>query len=112
MSEIFTAYIFMEVYFKELISKEASLEKLVEDLERVVQGADDFAKVLGKNLAEPRPEIARRLKRLRERCQHIRQQIVERAQATDRLVRRHPYSFVAGAAVLGMFVGCNLRSRR
>lgn len=98
----------MEVYFKGLISKDASLEKLVDDLERVVQGADDFAKCL----AEPRPEIARRLERLKARCEGIKQQIVARAQATDRLVRRRPYSFVAGAAVLGMFVGCTLRSRR
>ena len=46
----------MEVYFKQLISKDASLDKLVDDLERVVQGADDFAKSLGDKLAE-RPEI-------------------------------------------------------
>jgi ElaB/YqjD/DUF883 family membrane-anchored ribosome-binding protein len=102
----------MEVYFKELISKDASLEKLVEDLERVVQGADDFAKSLAMNLTEPRSEIALRLERLRERCERLKQQIVARAQATDRVVRKHPYSFVTGAVVLGMFVGYKLRSRR
>ena len=37
----------MEVYFKELISKDSSLDKLVDDLERVVQGADDLAKSIG-----------------------------------------------------------------
>ncbi|HWD92908.1 MAG TPA: hypothetical protein VG938_11235 [Verrucomicrobiae bacterium] len=102
----------MEVYFKELISKEASLEKLVEDLERVVQGADDFAKSLSMNPAEPRPEIARRIESLKTRCQSIKQEILARAQATDRLVRRRPYSFMAGAVVLGMFVGCRLQSQR
>ncbi|HEX4266155.1 MAG TPA: hypothetical protein VH597_17595 [Verrucomicrobiae bacterium] len=102
----------MEVYFKELISKDASLEKLVEDLERVVQGADDFAKSLSVNLAEPRSEIAQRLEKLKERCDLIKRQIVARAQAADQTVRKYPYSFVAGAVVLGMFVGCQLRNRR
>ena len=102
----------MEVYFKELISKEASLEKLVEDLERVVQGADDFARSLGVNLAEPHTDIARRLQRLKERCQRIKLQIVAQAQATDRLVRKHPYSFVVTAAVLGTFVGYGIGGRK
>ena len=35
----------MEVYFKELISKDASLNKLVDDLQRVVQGVDQLAVV-------------------------------------------------------------------
>ena len=101
----------MEVYFKELISKEASLEKLVDDLERVVQGTDDFAKSIGVNLAEPHTEMARRLLHLRERCQRINQEIVSQAQATDRMVRTHPYPFIAVAAVLGMLAGAKLCGR-
>ena len=96
----------MEVYFRELISEEASLEKLVSDLERVVQGADDFAKAIGVDLAmDPRSEVARRLRRLKESCQQLRSQITAKARATDKLVRRHPYSFVAGAMLLGVVVG-------
>jgi ElaB/YqjD/DUF883 family membrane-anchored ribosome-binding protein len=94
----------MEVYFKELISKEASLDKLVDDLERVVQGADDLAKSLGPKLAE-RPEIAQRLNQLKERCRRINDEIVEGAQATDRFVRKNPYAFIGGAVLLGMLVG-------
>jgi ElaB/YqjD/DUF883 family membrane-anchored ribosome-binding protein len=112
LGEIFSAYTFMEVYFKELISKEASLEKLVDDLERVVQGADDFAKSLGVHLAGPRTEVARRLERLKERSERIKHEIVTQAHATDRLVRKHPYSFVAGAVVLGIFLGCKLCARK
>jgi ElaB/YqjD/DUF883 family membrane-anchored ribosome-binding protein len=110
--EIRTEKNFMEVYFKQLISKEASLEKLVEDLERVVQGADDFAKSLGVDLAEPRSDIARRLQHLKARCQRIKLEIIAQAKATDRLVRKHPYSFIAAAVALGMFLGCNLRRNR
>jgi ElaB/YqjD/DUF883 family membrane-anchored ribosome-binding protein len=112
LGEIRTEKNFMEVYFKQLISKEASLEKLVDDLERVVQGADDFAKSLGVDLAEPRTDIARRLQNLKARCQRIKLEIVAQAKATDRLVRKHPYSFVAVAVALGMFVGCNLGRQR
>ena len=94
----------MEVYFKELISKDASLDKLVEGLERVVQGADDLAKSLGPKLAE-RPEIAQRLNQLKERCRRINAEIIEGAQATDRFVRKYPYAFIGGAVLLGIFVG-------
>ena len=96
----------MEVYFRELISEEASLEKLVSDLERVVQGADDLAKAIGVDLvANPRSEIAQRLRRLKESCQQLRSQITAKARATDKLVRQHPYSFMAAAVLLGMAVG-------
>src|SRR5262249_23016437 len=101
----------MEVYFKELISKDSSLDKLVDDLERVVQGADDFAKSLGAKLAE-RPEIARRVQKLKENCERINQQIHERAEATDRFVRRNPYSFVWGAMLLGVVTGALISARK
>ena len=101
----------MEVYFKELISKDASLEKLVGDLERVVQGADDFAQSLGDELAE-RPEIAQRLQRLKDRCQRINQEIIAGAQATDRLVRRNPYPFIGVAVLVGLLVGSRFSARK
>jgi ElaB/YqjD/DUF883 family membrane-anchored ribosome-binding protein len=103
----------MELYFKELISEEASLDKLVDDLERVVQGADDLAKSIGVDLAEyPRTEIARRLYQLKESCQRINCEIVGQVQATDRLVRKHPYSFVGVALLLGVFMGARVGGRK
>ena len=101
----------MEVYFKELISKEASLDKLVDDLERVVQGADDLAQSLGDKLAE-RPEIRQRLERLKDGCQRINQEIVEGAQATDRLVRRNPYPFIGAAVLVGLWAGSRFPARK
>ncbi|HXT10417.1 MAG TPA: hypothetical protein VN873_02565 [Candidatus Angelobacter sp.] len=102
----------MEVYFKELISKETSLEKIVDDLERVVQGVDDLAKSIGVNDEEaPRSKIHDRLRRLKANCERLKAQIVARAQATDRLVRRNPYPFVAGAMLLGLFAGAKRRGR-
>jgi len=101
----------MEVYFKELISKDSSLDKLVDDIERVVQGADDFAKSLGTKLAE-RPDIAQPLQRLKNNCQRINEEIIQGAQATDRFVRKNPYSFIAGAALLGALVGFHFSRRK
>jgi ElaB/YqjD/DUF883 family membrane-anchored ribosome-binding protein len=101
----------MEVYFKELISKETSLDKIVDDLERVVQGADDLAKSLGTKLAE-RPELAERVEQLKKTCRRINENIVEGAQATDRFVRRNPYSFVGAAALLGLWVGFGLSRKK
>jgi ElaB/YqjD/DUF883 family membrane-anchored ribosome-binding protein len=99
----------MEVYFKELISEDASLEKIVDDLERVVQGADQLAKSIGVNLEEyPQTEIAKRLRHLKENCQRLSEEIIFRAQETDRMVRKNPYSFIGAAVVLGMVVGTRL----
>lgn len=96
----------MELYFKELISEDASLEKLVDDLERVVQGVDDFAKAIGVDLTQgDRSDVARRLQRLKTGCERIKSGIVSKARATDRLVRKKPYVFVAAAVLAGMVVG-------
>jgi uncharacterized protein YjbJ (UPF0337 family) len=59
----------MELYFKDLISKEASLEKLVDDLSLIVQGADDYAKAIGANVPEhTRDEVTGRLNDLKQSC--------------------------------------------
>ena len=102
----------MEVYFKELISKDATLDKLVDDLERIVQGADDFANSLsGTKLAE-HPEIARRVRRLQDSCERINREIVEGAHATDRFVRKNPYPFIGGAVLVGLIAGAWLSTKK
>lgn len=103
----------MELYFKELISKDDTLEKLVDDLERIVQGADDFAEAVGVDpIQHPRHEIARRVHRLKESCQRINLEIASRARATDRRVRRNPYVFMGAAVLLGIVAGAALGSKQ
>ena len=100
----------MEVYFKDLISEEASLERLVDDLSRVVQGVDDLAKAIGVNLAEPsHSEVAHRLSHLKEKCQAMKLQVIEKARATDRMVRENPYPTLAIAFVVGLLAGLKIR---
>ena len=109
LNEAFSEFNVMEVYFKELISKENSLEKLVEDLERVVQGADDLAKSIGVSVAElPNHPVAQRLQTLKERCEGMKQRILQHAGETDRFVRKNPYPFLFMGGLLGMVVGVRL----
>ena len=94
----------MELYYKDLISEEASLDKLVDDLMLVVQGVDAFAQAAGLTLSDqPSAEIASRLQRLKASCGRVRKQAIASALATDKLVRQYPYSslgFAFGAGLL------------
>ena len=103
----------MELYFKDLISKDDSLEKLVDDLMRVVQGADAFVEAAGATLSkQPRDEIVTRLERLKESCRRVRRQAILSALATDKLLRRYPYSSIGFAFGVGAVAGTLLCRRR
>jgi ElaB/YqjD/DUF883 family membrane-anchored ribosome-binding protein len=102
----------MELYYKDLISEDASLDKLVDDLLQVVQGAGELAQATGANLGSGREEITSRLQRLKEGCNRVRQHAVGSALATDKVLRRYPYSFAGFAFAAGLVVGAILcRSR-
>lgn len=103
----------MELYYKDLISEEASLEKLVDDLMLVVQGADAFARAAGVNLSnQPTAEITSRLERLKASCKRVRKQAIASALGTDKLLRRHPYSSLGFAFGVGMLAAMLLRRKR
>jgi len=103
----------MELYYKDLISEDASLEKLVDDLVQVVQGAGEFAQANGASLESGPEEITSRLQRLKEGLNRVRQHAVDSALTTDKVLRRHPYSFVGVAFAIGLLAGAMVyRSRR
>jgi Uncharacterized conserved protein len=103
----------MEVYFKDLISKDASLEKLVDDLSRVVQGADDYARAVGANVSEEtRNEVVGRLNRLKQNCAALKSHAVTGARATDRLVRANPYKSLALVFAAGFLAGAFFLRRK
>jgi len=91
----------MELYYKDLISEEASLERLVYDLMLVVQGADQFADASGALSGPKKEEIRSRLHQLKEHCLELKQRAVATAQATDKALRHHPYSSIGLAFALG-----------
>ena len=103
----------MELYYKDLISEDSSLEKLVDDLMLVVQGAEEFAQAAGANLNGPgKEEIRSRLARLKERCRNLKRQTVATALAADKVVRQYPYSGLGLAFGLGLVAGALLIRRR
>jgi MYXO-CTERM domain-containing protein len=101
----------MEVYYKDLISEEASLEKLVDDLTRLVQGAPADAPGMGLGRVR-QAEITSSLERLKERCRHFQEQACAGAVATDKLLRQNPYSSFGWAFGLGILGGVLLARRR
>ena len=103
----------MELYYKDLISKDASLEKLVDDLMLVVQGANEFAEAAGAKIPHPkREEIKYRLEKLKQGCAHIKEQAVASALATDKLLRQYPYSVIGFAFAGGILTGLLAKKRR
>src|SRR5215468_5655916 len=97
----------MELYYKDLISEDASLEKLVDDLMLLVQGANEFAAEAG----VPREEIAGKLERFKASCQRVKEQAVAGALATDKVMRQYPYSSLGIAFGLGVLAGVLFRKR-
>ena len=103
----------MEVYYKDLISEGTSLEKLVDDLARVVQGADELAQASGVHLPEEKQrELRTRLERLKEQIGKLKQQAMAGARATDKLLRDHPYSSLGIAFGCGLLLGAILYRAR
>jgi ElaB/YqjD/DUF883 family membrane-anchored ribosome-binding protein len=103
----------MELYYKDLISKDSSLEKLVDDLMLVVQGAEEFAEANGANLQQhQKEEITSRLQQIKDGCKRVRQHAVEGAVAADKLMRRYPYSTIGVAFAAGLIVARLLPRKR
>jgi ElaB/YqjD/DUF883 family membrane-anchored ribosome-binding protein len=103
----------MELYYKDLISKEATLEKLVDDLMLVVQGAEEFAEANGAKIGPAgQAELRSRLEQLKVSCRRLRQHAVQGVVAADKLVRRNPYSTAAVAFAIGILVAQCFRRKR
>lgn len=102
----------MELYYKDLISEEASLEKLVDDLMLVVQGADELVEAVGANAEQGQlQEIASRLAWLKSGCRNLQASARRSALAADRLLREYPYSAAGFALGLGIVAGLFLGRR-
>jgi ElaB/YqjD/DUF883 family membrane-anchored ribosome-binding protein len=96
----------MELYYRDLISEDACLEKLVDDLMLVVQGAEEFAEATGASLPkEHQQELASRLQELKEGCRHVQQQARATALAVDKVIRQYPYSSAGIGFGLGLVAG-------
>ena len=101
----------MELYYKDLISEEASLDRLVDDLMLVVQGADELSQATERLNGREKQEIASRLQQLKARCLQLKNHALATAQATDKALRHHPYSSIGFAFALGFISAWLLKPR-
>jgi ElaB/YqjD/DUF883 family membrane-anchored ribosome-binding protein len=103
----------MELYYKDFISEDASLENLVDNMMLLVQGADEFAEAAGAALPpEPQRELRTRLQRLKLRCEQLKQHAQASAKATDKLLRKYPYSSLGLAFASGLLTAVLISRRR
>jgi ElaB/YqjD/DUF883 family membrane-anchored ribosome-binding protein len=103
----------MEVYYKDLISEDASLENLVDNLTRLMQGADEFAEAAtGEVKGERQDELKTRLERLKAACQRVKGQALASARAADKTMHAYPYSSVGFAFACGLLAGTMAGRRR
>jgi ElaB/YqjD/DUF883 family membrane-anchored ribosome-binding protein len=103
----------MELYYKDLISKDSSLEKLVDNLMLVVQGAEEFAEANGATLDNfDKEELTSRLQQLKASCLRVREHAVQGAVAADKFMHRYPYSAAGIAFAVGLLAAGLLSRRR
>ena len=103
----------MELYYKDLISKGASLEELVDESMLAVQGTDEMGWGVDSVLDSRRKhEILRRLRRIKHSCRVMRNQAEAAARATGKMLRQSPYSAVGLAFAFGLLAGLVLRRRQ
>src|SRR5579859_4488388 len=88
---------------------EASTEKLLQDLKAVVHDGEELLRAGAHDLGERGMAARERLAAALEVAKQTRQKLQERAvvgaQATDRLIREHPYQSVGLAFGVGMLLG-------
>lgn len=94
---------------------EASTEKLLQDLKAVVRDGEELLRAGAHDLGERGVAARERLAAALEVAKQTRQKLQERAmvgaQATDRLIREHPYQSVGMAFGVGMLLGVLVNRR-
>jgi len=94
---------------------EASTEKLLQDLKAVVHDGEELLRAGAHDLGERGMAARERLAAALEVAKQTRQKLQERAvvgaQATDRLIREHPYQSVGLAFGVGMLLGVLVNRR-
>lgn len=92
-----------------------STEKLLRDLKAVVHDGEELLKAGVHDLTErgvaARERLAAALEVARETRHKLEERVKSGAQATDRMVREHPYQSVGAAFGVGLLLGILLNRR-
>jgi ElaB/YqjD/DUF883 family membrane-anchored ribosome-binding protein len=83
-----------------------SREKLVHDLKALVRDAEDLVRETAGTMADKsKDELRRALDKLKASTRRIEEKAADRAEATDELIREHPYQSIGIAFGLGLLIG-------
>ena len=92
-----------------------STEKLLRDLKTVVHDGEELLKAGVHDLTErgvaARERLAAALEVARETRLRLEERVKSGAQATDRMVREHPYQSMGAAFGVGLLIGILLNRR-
>lgn len=92
-----------------------STEKLLKDLRAVVHDGEQLLKAGAQDLTErglaARERLAAALEVAKETRRRLEERVKAGAQATDRMVREHPYQSVGIALGVGLLIGVLLNRR-
>ena len=81
-------------------------DKLVHDLKAMVRDAEDLVKEAAGNMADrSKDEIRQALDKLKTSTRRIEEKALDRAEATDTVIREHPYQSIGVAFGLGLLIG-------
>ena len=90
-------------------ANEASTEKLVTDLKRVVSDSEELLKdsagTVGEKAREMRERLAQTLESAKVVCRRLEDKAIEGAKATDKVIREHPYQSIGLAFGVGLLIG-------
>ena len=102
----------MEVYFENLTAKNASLDKLAEDVSLLVHDAEELVQASGAKLsARSKAELENALERVKTRGERVKRQALAGARATDRVIRQYPYQSLGVIFALGFLLGLFLKRK-
>jgi ElaB/YqjD/DUF883 family membrane-anchored ribosome-binding protein len=94
---------------------EASTERLMEDLKTIVHDGEELLRASAKDLSErgaaARERLAAAIAIAKETRQKLQQQARAGLEATDQLVRDHPYQSLGLVFGLGFLIGVLLKRR-
>jgi ElaB/YqjD/DUF883 family membrane-anchored ribosome-binding protein len=94
---------------------EQSTEKLLQDLKAVVRDGEALLKAGVQDLSErgmaARERLAAALEIAKDTQRRLQEKAVAGAQATDRIIREHPYQSIGIAFGVGMLIGVLVNRR-
>jgi ElaB/YqjD/DUF883 family membrane-anchored ribosome-binding protein len=92
-----------------MIANEASTEKLVTDMKRVVQDSEellrDSAGVVSEKARDMRQRLSHTLQSAKATCRRLEEKAIEGAKASDKAIRAHPYESIGAAFGIGLLIG-------